>query len=200
MICGALFPFICLLNSITFSPKESLPGRVNNSVLWKYIRRALVTYRWRFPAKSLAVGFSRSILQLTRIPRGSAERHKTLQLAHTWGWNGSRASPPLTIHTLRNWTNDGTHQADKDEDELKDVCVRHRIQPSQQGVDDGYHWGHDDGVDVGQVQYHTHRSTWNNRAEGWGAEHSQGNSSGIQALAATDTCNCFTWHPKSFSV
>lgn len=62
-----------------------------------------------------------------------------------------------------------THQADKDEDELDDVCVGHRVEPPQQCVDYGHHWGDDDGVDVGQIQDHTHSSTWKN-TEWWAPE------------------------------
>lgn len=54
-----------------------------------------------------------------------------------------------------------THQAHKDENELDDIGVGHRVQASEQRVEDGYHRGDQNRVDVWQVQNHTHRPTWN---------------------------------------
>lgn len=94
---------------------------------------------------------------------------------------------------------DVTHQTDKDENELDDICVGHRVEPPQQCVDYGHHWGDDDGVGVGQVQDHTHSSTWNNTAEQWASEDWQRyevlqHVGLIQMVAATDTCNCLVWY------
>lgn len=62
---------------------------------------------------------------------------------------------------LRNgsaWT-DRAYQADEDEDQLDDVCVRHRVQAPHQRVGDG-HGGRDPDADgVGEVQDHAHSHT-----------------------------------------
>lgn len=47
------------------------------------------------------------------------------------------------------WSHSGTHQAHKDAEELNHIRVRHRVESSHQGVEDGDEgWDHHRHVDV----------------------------------------------------
>lgn len=52
------------------------------------------------------------------------------------------------------------HQAAKDEDQLYNICVRHRVEASQQRVDDGNSDRDPDAHREGQVQNHAHGSSY----------------------------------------
>lgn len=53
-----------------------------------------------------------------------------------------------------------THQANKYEDELNYVCVRHRVEATQQCVGDGYSSRDPDAHSKGEVQNHAHGSSY----------------------------------------